>query len=454
LGGKMEREHKEVFDGFIETGMRKEAGIYRLQTVPACLPDYCDKTGSSGSQWVSDPLSPSNSLYYKELQKWVTKSGRRERQDTYKEKTMNNEDTILNDYRRYLHLKDISSYEDYISSIKEYLSFLAATGIKYTEVNAFTGDEYRAYLLTGEQNLSRGTINNKLNRLRSFYRFLFKKRIIPANPFSHLECLRTGTTISKNILSVEDMGKLLDGFSIMSLSDWMLKSVLEFLYGSSMRISEAEALKLSDIDFDTGMIIVTNFKDHGRKWKCPATEVALRTARKYMKTAREKLLKTADLENGYLYPRHKGKTSIRCMLNAKLKSECRRLGLKPVTSHAFRHSSATHMLKAGAGIREVQMMLGHRKITSTQTYLRIVKEDLKTVLSTYHPRERLARDACCCPGENPAGSLPDNAAGAGSLATLQCCQAARQGATHILQGRRQARDPGRPCSQGDLSYGK
>jgi len=301
---------------------------------------------------------------------------------------MKNEDTILNDYKRYLLLKDVSTWKDYLVSVKEYFDFLALVGIKYNQVNAGIGDEYMAHLLTREKNLARGTINNKLNRVKSFYQFLFKKRIIPNNPFIHLKGLKTGKTIPKNILSVDDMGILLDNFSIMSLSDWMLKSILEFLYGSSMRISEVVALKLSDIDFDAGVIVVTNFKGHRKKWKCPVTEAALMTARKYMKTVRVKLLCEDARKKGFLYPQHKGKTSIRCMLNAKLKRECRRLGLKPITSHAFRHSSATHMLKSGAGIREVQMMLGHQMITSTQTYLRIVKEDLKNVVEKYHPRER------------------------------------------------------------------
>lgn len=300
---------------------------------------------------------------------------------------MKSEKQILADFKRYLKLKSIRSFGDYIASVVEFFTFLHDKGIRYSEVNTGIGDEYRAYLLTKEKTISRGTINNKINRLRSFYGFLFIKRLIHENPFNHTGSLYTGKSIPRHILSVEDMGKLLDCFGIRGLNDIMMKSIIEFLYGSSMRISEAAALKIEDIDFAGGFICVTNFKDNEKKWKAPATEVSLRVVKMYINGAREKLLSAAELEAGYLYPQ-KETTTIRCMLNAKLKRECKRLGLKTITSHSFRHSSATHMLKGGAGIREVQALLGHERIGSTERYTRVIKEDLKKVLKTCHPRER------------------------------------------------------------------
>jgi len=294
---------------------------------------------------------------------------------------------ILDRFRRYLKLKSIRTCDDYIASVGEFFVFLHERELPYTEVNAGTGDEYRGYLLTKEKALSRGTINNKLTRIRSFYEFLFIKRLIHTNPFNQTGGLYTGKSIPKHILSVEDMGKLLDHFGIKRMTDIMMKSIVELLYGSSLRISEAVALKVTDIDFEGGFIFVTNVKENGKKWKAPATEVSLRVVKKYIKSAREKLLSKAGLEAGYLYPQKKG-TTLRCMLNGKLKRECRRLGLTTITCHSFRHSSATHMLRNGAGIRQVQALLGHERISSTERYTRVVKEDLKRVVITCHPRER------------------------------------------------------------------
>jgi site-specific recombinase XerD len=90
--------------------------------------------------------------------------------------------------------------------VVEFFEFLHDRGIPYVEVNAGTGDQYRAYLLTKEKALSRGTINNKLVRIRSFYEFLTIKRLIHTNPFQYTGSLYTGKTIPRHILSVEDMG--------------------------------------------------------------------------------------------------------------------------------------------------------------------------------------------------------------------------------------------------------
>jgi site-specific recombinase XerD len=247
-------------------------------------------------------------------------------------------------------------------------------------------------LLTKDKSLSRGTINNKLNRLRVFYRFLNRRHLAVDNPFALVGGLKTGKTVPKNVLSVADMGKLLDNFAVKRPGDVMLKVLVELLYGSALRISEAEALVLSDVDFAGGFIQVTNFKENGKKWRCPATEASLKTLKVYCGKVRSLLLNTEELKAGRLFPRERGKTTLRCRLNGKLSCECRRLGLKRITSHGFRHSAATHLLRSGAGIREVQALLGHERITSTQHYTRVVKEDLKRVVETCHPRGGLNED--------------------------------------------------------------
>jgi site-specific recombinase XerD len=299
---------------------------------------------------------------------------------------MKNEQEILADFERYLKLKSVSTWPAYLVSLKEFFRYLEETGAAWWQVKPAQADEYRAQLLTGAKNLSRSTINNKLNRLRVFYEFLSRRRLIPSNPFAHTGSLHTGRSLPKNILSVSDMGKLLDNFSLKRTTDFMLKALVEILYGSALRIAEAEALKLEDVDFEAGVIRVTNFKENGKKWKCPAAEVSLRTLKNYLLTTRCKLLTAEEIEAGYIFPQAKGKTTLRCMLNNKLFAECRRLGLKRVTSHCFRHSCATHMLKSGAGIREVQALLAHERIKSTQRYTHVVKDDLKAVIATCHPR--------------------------------------------------------------------
>jgi len=301
-----------------------------------------------------------------------------------------NLDEILIGYEKYLKLKSIRIFPAYLSTVKEFLFFLEDRQILPNEVTTGTGEDYLAYLLREDKNLSRGTINNKLNRVRSFYRFLLRKRLIYENPFTRLCGLKTGRSLPRNILSVTDMGILLDSFGLKKNSDFMMRSIIEFLYGSALRVSEVCALKDSDLDFEHGSITVTDFKNGGVQRKSPATESSMKIAREYIKDFRKIMTTPEERNKDFLYPQ-KGETALRCMLNNKLKRECLRLGLKEITTHCFRHSAATHMLRSGAGIREVQALLGHSKITSTEVYTHVVKEDLKRVVTACHPRERIRK---------------------------------------------------------------
>jgi integrase/recombinase XerC len=147
-------------------------------------------------------------------------------------------------------------------------------------------------------------------------------------------------------------------------------------------------MHVADIEQESGVILI-----HERKtgvWrKVPASEESLNAVQRYVRFARERCTTEDDRAQGFLYPQ-KGATSLRCLLNAKLSRECRRLHLKRITSHSFRHAAATHLLQSGAGIRQVQAFLGHQSITSTERYTHVVTEDLKAVISGCHPRETSA----------------------------------------------------------------
>ena len=294
---------------------------------------------------------------------------------------------ILTDYKRYLTLKGNKDTYRPLLYVGYFLDYLKAKDVPFLQVTAQTGDAYRGYLLTEKQDLCRNTVYNIMGKVKGFYEYLFKKRLIGTNPFRYVTPLRPGRFLPKNILTVEEMGKLLDNFAIQKDTDLLMKSLIEFLYGSALRINEGRALKVGDLDFEQGVLILTDFKNHSIRIKRPATEMALKEVRRYMKYSRDKLTTKEERKQGYLYPQ-KSNGHLKGLLNHKLKQECRRLGLKPISSHSFRASCATHLLKNGAGIRQVQAFLGHSKISTTQIYTKVLKEDIKTMLATCHPRER------------------------------------------------------------------
>lgn len=298
------------------------------------------------------------------------------------------QNAILAGYKNHIELKGFkpeTAYR-YILSIKEYFEYLNLNNLEYDKIALKHAEDYRTYLVA-TKTVSRGSINNRLNRVRSFYRFLVLKSYCFKNPFALLKGLYTGLSIPKNILAVSDMGKLLDNFSIKSDHDLMLKSIAEIMYGSGIRINEAVSLKLESIDYEKQTITIIQSKTKGevKERKVITNEVALNTLREYLKHSRVKLLKENELTEDFIYPQVKVGSFV-VSLNHKLKNECERLGLKIITSHGFRHSVATHIFRSGAGIKEVQEFLGHKKITNTEVYTHVVKEDLKKVVEKFHPR--------------------------------------------------------------------
>ena len=304
--------------------------------------------------------------------------------DTEAKKMNDKQNAIIKEYSTYLELKGFEKETTYryILSLKRYFSFLELNNAEYGTVCVKQAGDYRAYMVNAG-NLSRSSVNNELNRVKSFYSFLLKRGYIFKNPFKGVSNLKQVIHLVKNILSIEDIGKLLDNFSVKSDYDLMFKSIAELMYGSALRISEAVTLKLDDVDYEAKTLNIVQRKTKGEKRKIITNDIALNVLKQYLNHSRERLVKDKDIE--YIYPQVEIESYV-VSLNRKLKNECERLGLKVITSHGLRHSAGTHLMKKGAGIRLIQGFLGHKKITSTQVYTHVLKDDLKSVIEKFHPR--------------------------------------------------------------------
>jgi len=291
----------------------------------------------------------------------------------------------LKAYSRHLENREIRTKRAYLADCRAFLNWCEQEEIDFLKLTEPEAEDWLVSLMGREVSLCRGTVNNKLNRVRSFYGFLLKGGRIPTNPFFYLHSLKTGRQLPRNILRPEEMQILLTSFPEMRPSDLLIKCLMELLYGCALRISEAESIRLEDLDLEERTLVITDHKNQKTR-RVPLTESTAMVLRRYCRDTREDLLSVSALNAGFLFPQG-GKTSLRCRLNRRLETQCKRLGLKVLTSHSFRHSAATHLLKNGAGIRQVQAFLGHNSIGSTQRYTHVEKEDLKSVLSSCHPRE-------------------------------------------------------------------
>jgi site-specific recombinase XerD len=262
------------------------------------------------------------------------------------------------------------------------LDYLEENGLTCRGVGLAEAEELRERLsfMRREDGMTRfhpETINVILAHTKTFYGFLMKAGIAGSNPFADVERMKEAKKLPGNILSVEEMGKLLAGITVESRDDFTFLTAVELLYSTGCRISEIENLSEEDTRSVSGCIVVRNDKE-GRDRIAPLTERAAGLLELYMKYV---------YKGGRVFGRGKRRTFNR-WVGYRLAALCARLGLPLLTCHGIRHTIATHLFKAGADIREVQEFLGHRRLKNTEVYTRVLTEDLKEVLEKNHPREK------------------------------------------------------------------
>ena len=232
----------------------------------------------------------------------------------------------------------------------------------------------RAFLAgLNERSLSRSTIARKLAAVRAFLRFLVRESALRSNPSQALRAPRRPRNLP-HPLSEEEVGRLID--SARSSRD---RAILETLYGGGLRIAELEGLDGDDLDLPAG---VARVRGKGRKERlAPLGSHAARALR----TCLAERVRGCDPRPVFLN-RSGERLSARSI--RRVVEDCvTRAGLDPRTSpHTLRHSFATHMLDRGADLREVQELLGHKNIATTQIYTHVSMERLRKVYEEAHPR--------------------------------------------------------------------
>lgn len=236
--------------------------------------------------------------------------------------------------------------------------------------------------------LSTNTRNNIISTLRMFLRWLYREEFLATDLAKHTVYAKLPKRLPKNILTVDEMEKILslpDETKPHGLRD---KLLLELLYGTGLRASELCKIKLHHVDMRQRQVFVEDGKG-GKDRVLPLSEGLCRLISEYLTKVRGELLQRWHChKNDYLFP---GKNGGLCV--GYLQDQLKRYGkaaelTKRVHPHAFRHAFATHMLNNGAPIRVVQTLLGHENINTTQVYTHVTINDLKKAHARYHPRER------------------------------------------------------------------
>ena len=225
-----------------------------------------------------------------------------------------------------------------------------------------------------------------LNNLQVFYRYLVKTGQVLGSPAGVIRLPREPRKLPAVVLTPKEMKKLLaqpDAATVLGFRD---RTMYEFLYSTGIRIGELIRLRAQDISFSDGMLFVHAGKG-GKDRVVPLGKAACRYVKEYLQKIRPLLsdLSTSDT----LFPDRLGKPFDKSGILKKLAVYARRAGIKKrITVHTFRHTLATEMLKHGADLRQIQELLGHTNLRTTQLYTHIVKGELKRILEQCHPREQ------------------------------------------------------------------
>jgi integrase/recombinase XerD len=238
-----------------------------------------------------------------------------------------------------------------------------------------------------EREYASATVARKVAAVKSFCHFLLRVGAIDDDPAAELDSPKVKKRLPQT-LSLEDVDNLLampakQGDTPKSRRD---RALLEVLYATGMRVSELATLTVDDLDMEGGSVRCIGKGNKERVM--PLYPEAVEAVRAYLEHGRAGLLPDGSTERSlFLNPR--GEQLTRQGLWLIIKHYARDLGIADrVTPHTLRHSFATHMLNGGAGLREVQKLLGHANISTTQVYTHVTRERLREVYDDAHPRAK------------------------------------------------------------------
>ncbi|MEK6727229.1 MAG: site-specific tyrosine recombinase XerD [Candidatus Omnitrophota bacterium] len=233
-----------------------------------------------------------------------------------------------------------------------------------------------------DKGISANSIARRLAAIRMFHRFLVREGITKSDPSNLIDSPRLWKKIP-DTLSVNEMEALIAQPGLRDHQGIRDRAILETLYATGMRVSEAVNLKKDNVNLDIGFLRCTG---KGNKERViPLGKKAIASIKRYLESSRLKLLKGKGSE--FLFLNRFGNKISRVSLWKIVKKYALAAKIKkPIKPHILRHSFATHLLERGADLRSVQEMLGHSNISTTQIYTHINKDRLKAIHRMFHPR--------------------------------------------------------------------
>lgn len=294
---------------------------------------------------------------------------------------------LLEQFRAYLLVeKNFSQYtaKAYTSDVMSFLIWLEDTDVSSVDYNKIR--EYLRFIY--KYNYKKTTVARKISALRTFYKYLYRERVVEANPVSGVSAPKKTKSLPK-FLDKEEIEQILNNVNIESPSGFRNRAILELLWATGMRISELSGLNFGDLNLEHNEIKV--FGKGSKERIVLISERAKQYLERYIHTARRLVAKDfpppPQEENSPVFINNTGYRLNPKTIRNVINSIAEKISLpKKVTPHMFRHSFATYLIENGADLRVVQELLGHASISNTQIYTHISTKHLTDTYNKAHPR--------------------------------------------------------------------
>jgi len=270
----------------------------------------------------------------------------------------------------------IEAYERDLAKLSEWAS---KNGF---ELLALRREDLREWLIDlSGGGLAASSKRRLISSVRGFYKFLMIDGHIAASPAEDIAAPQKGFYLPK-FLNQSEIETLLAQPDVSNETGLRDRAILELMYSSGLRVSEAVSLQIRDVDLDTG--ILTCIGKGGKTRRVPIGTSAVEWLKSYLAVRRKK--ENIDIRNLFVSP--SGKPLNRQLIHSFIKAYANGCGFEDVSPHTLRHSFATHLVQNRADIRSVQQMLGHADISTTQIYTHITDAHLKESYEKFHPRSK------------------------------------------------------------------
>lgn len=289
-------------------------------------------------------------------------------------------------FKEYLQIELGLSSNTQLSYERDLRIFCRALAIEPAQLCAVQRAQIISYITRLKlQGRAAATIARKLAAIKAFYRFLVTENYLEMDPSEAVEAGTKGVHLPK-VLTEQEVKALLEAPDLSTAEGLRDRALLEMLYATGMRVSEAVTVKIAGVNLALRYVIA--FGKGSKERIVPLGSVAVEYLQRYLEEARNTFLTEGQTDPGILFLALGGHGLTRQRVWEIIRRYGSLAGIrKKLSPHMLRHSFATHLLDNGADLRSVQEMLGHADISTTQIYTHLTNKRLRAVYEKAHPRK-------------------------------------------------------------------